>query len=685
MAECGRVAAEVQSKRRPAQSAAAEMAKSEVPAQGLSGSGAVASLLGASDAEARARAFHSLQRERGNTFLQRLVANGSAVSGDDLGDRIERASAGSGQSLDAGVRGRLEESTGADLAGVRVHDNGEADSLAAAINAVAFTTGRDIFFRSGAYRPNTPQGMRLLAHETTHVLQQATGPVDGTPMANGISVSDPTDTYEREADAQADRVITWLATRSRGPPEDPVGSMAPKSALLGRTRTSIQPCSGDTSCGCSDHANEALGDVPDLMLQREIVCDEETGECRDDSSTDGGSASYGSQWTAGSGANGSSAGSQWTAGPGAAGSSAGSQWTAGPGAAGSSAGSQWTAGPGADGTTGTDNDTTDGGIDVDKWLSDPIGQLERLGEDMGPLMGTGQPESVQDSGGGGDTAEADTPNAADVLGDPSGALERAMNVLQLAISGYGAKESQEGELSSTEQGYVAELHDAVAQLSTLRGSDDASVIATAVGPILGVAHYVEGGASAPPEGTEQADGRPVQRLVAILGIPIALAPIIIAGVVIIAIVAIGQWLLTRSEPRIPPEILNDAAAANAALREALAILGAATAAAVTIEEAWEKTKGSVDEFEKQINDIINEITTKAGKFKAMLILQRCQSLLDKVLDLVKQIRGILSSTPDKNKNVELENLIRAVVEAFDAWISCIQGVDGGGGGEKKAA
>jgi len=375
----------------------------------------------------------------------------------------------------------------------------------------------------------------------------------------------------------------------------------------------------------------------------------------------------------------SSAGSQWSAGPGADGSSAGGQWSAGPGTHGASAGSQWTAGREA---AGTDDGTTDGGIDVDKWLSDPIGQLEQLGEDVAPFIGTGQPLNVQDGGGGGDTGAADTPSVTDILADPSGALERAISVVQQAISGYGAKESEEGGLSSTEQGYVAALQTAVGQLSTLRGSDDASSIAVAVGPILGVAHYLEGGGSAPPASREPADGATVQRTAAIGilgGAPVAVAPIIIAGVVIIAIVLIGRWLVTRSDPpRVPAELLNDFALANAALREALAILGATTAASITVEQ-FENVKKFVNEAEEKLNEILNDAFVKG-----LTVAGRCLNEILRLSSLLNIVKDILSRPLDDIDFDELRNFILDILGAISALNSCIQGIPPDGG-EKKAA
>ena len=49
--------------------------------------------------------------------------------------------------------------------------------LAKSINAIAFTTGKDIFFQTGKYEPNTKSGYELIAHEVTHTVQQANGQV----------------------------------------------------------------------------------------------------------------------------------------------------------------------------------------------------------------------------------------------------------------------------------------------------------------------------------------------------------------------------------------------------------------------------------------------------------------------------------------------------------------------------
>ena len=80
---------------------------------------------------------------------------------------------GRGQPINKNIRGKLEQGFGADFSGVRIHTDGKSDELNQSIQARAFTTGQDIFFRQGAYDPSSKQGQQLLAHELTHVVQQS--------------------------------------------------------------------------------------------------------------------------------------------------------------------------------------------------------------------------------------------------------------------------------------------------------------------------------------------------------------------------------------------------------------------------------------------------------------------------------------------------------------------------------
>jgi hypothetical protein len=85
------------------------------------------------------------------------------------------ASRGKGAPLPDAIRKLFEAKFQRPLDDVRIHDDAGADDAAKKIDALAFTRGNDIYFRSAAYDPTSPGGKRLLAHELAHVIQQRPG------------------------------------------------------------------------------------------------------------------------------------------------------------------------------------------------------------------------------------------------------------------------------------------------------------------------------------------------------------------------------------------------------------------------------------------------------------------------------------------------------------------------------
>jgi hypothetical protein len=69
----------------------------------------------------------------------------------------------------------MEPRFGHDFSRVRVHTDARVAESARAVNALAYTVGRDVVFGPGHYRPSSLGGRKLLAHELTHVLQQGAG------------------------------------------------------------------------------------------------------------------------------------------------------------------------------------------------------------------------------------------------------------------------------------------------------------------------------------------------------------------------------------------------------------------------------------------------------------------------------------------------------------------------------
>lgn len=82
---------------------------------------------------------------------------------------------GGGTTMHPALRDEMESAFEADFSGVRIHTGPLAEHLSRDLSAHAFTYGREIFFNAGEYRPETPDGRHLLAHELTHVVQQSGG------------------------------------------------------------------------------------------------------------------------------------------------------------------------------------------------------------------------------------------------------------------------------------------------------------------------------------------------------------------------------------------------------------------------------------------------------------------------------------------------------------------------------
>ncbi len=84
-------------------------------------------------------------------------------------------SSGRGRPLSGKVRTEMESSFGASFRDVNIHTDQNSIDMNKRLKAQAFTHGKDIYFNSGKFNPETSAGRRLLAHELTHVIQQQGG------------------------------------------------------------------------------------------------------------------------------------------------------------------------------------------------------------------------------------------------------------------------------------------------------------------------------------------------------------------------------------------------------------------------------------------------------------------------------------------------------------------------------
>jgi Domain of unknown function (DUF4157) len=257
--------------------------------------------------------WFDMQRTLGNEHVQRFLAlarqgKGSGEVSPEIEQKIDRARGG-GKAIDQTHRLQMEAALGADFSHVRVHTDTEADTLNRQVNAVAFTTGSDIFFRQGEYRPESSNGRELLAHELTHVVQQdGASPRPGAGQRGGLRrkchecegeakdgiqrklvVGQPDDQHEREAENTATSVVRRIEsdTRLSGKhpghyPSEPIrrqpndaqaeGSLATAdaSAQAGPTsngcrRTLDVPCPGSLSHAVEIPPPEGLSRLEDLQ------------------------------------------------------------------------------------------------------------------------------------------------------------------------------------------------------------------------------------------------------------------------------------------------------------------------------------------------------------------------------------------------------------------------------------
>jgi hypothetical protein len=176
------------------------------------------------------------------------AASGSARPGADTTALSARL--GPGRPLEGAARTRMEGAFGQTFGGVRLHDDARAAGLARDLGAHAFTLGEHVAFGQGNYRPGTPVGDALLAHELAHVAQQSGG--GGIPTAIAADIPQADATAERQADQAAAGAIASLYAPALAPRPRPArlhtglrlarcGSSAPKGAAAKPEKSEAAP------------------------------------------------------------------------------------------------------------------------------------------------------------------------------------------------------------------------------------------------------------------------------------------------------------------------------------------------------------------------------------------------------------------------------------------------------------
>jgi Domain of unknown function (DUF4157) len=113
-----------------------------------------------------------LKEEKDNVQTK---ADGTAASSSVPLSRRLSSSNGKGRALPSQTLDEMNSSFGADFRTVNIHTDESSIRMNRELGAQAFTHGKDIYFNSGKYNPESSRGKHLLAHELTHVVQQGNG------------------------------------------------------------------------------------------------------------------------------------------------------------------------------------------------------------------------------------------------------------------------------------------------------------------------------------------------------------------------------------------------------------------------------------------------------------------------------------------------------------------------------
>jgi hypothetical protein len=145
---------------------------------------------------------------RKKALLQRHPATAEPATVPPI---VQKVLQSGGQPLDTATRDFMEPRFGHDFGQVRVHTDAQAAESAQAVNALAYTVGREVVFGAGQYAPATSAGQRLVAHELTHVVQQSLTSRGGETIASGTEA-------EAQRNSQGLDIGDSLPVQERTPP-----------------------------------------------------------------------------------------------------------------------------------------------------------------------------------------------------------------------------------------------------------------------------------------------------------------------------------------------------------------------------------------------------------------------------------------------------------------------------------
>ena len=168
----------------------------------------------------------------------------------------------------------METRLGHDFGDVRVHDDSRAHDSAVAVNANTYTVGSNVVFQRDRYDPGSADGKLTLAHELTPRRPAAQRARRRHPRRRRIKVSDPGDRFEREAAANAERVMSGPAPAVAPSPSGPAVQRCGADGEQDVQR-SVDPAAPVAQREGEEEEEPVQGSFTDAVAQREGEEEEE--------------------------------------------------------------------------------------------------------------------------------------------------------------------------------------------------------------------------------------------------------------------------------------------------------------------------------------------------------------------------------------------------------------------------
>jgi Domain of unknown function (DUF4157) len=164
-----------------------------------------------------------------------------------------------GRPLDDDTRAFMEPRFGYDFSGVHINTGTKAADSARAVNARAFTVGRDVVFDEGQHAPGTTAGQKLLAHELSHVVQQAAG-LGPVPLLQR-------DFWDDEEEDEEGGALDWVSEQVEGA-VDWVGETGGEAVdWATETASEVVDWAAQTGGEAVEWASETGGEVADWATE----------------------------------------------------------------------------------------------------------------------------------------------------------------------------------------------------------------------------------------------------------------------------------------------------------------------------------------------------------------------------------------------------------------------------------